>query len=274
MIPDQRLLEQVVELCHRAGEAILEVYRRDDFGLTRKPDDSPLTAADLAANEILTSGLRRLLDLPVLSEESAIPPYSVRRCWPCYWLIDPLDGTREFVSRNGEFTVNVALVDEGRPVLGVVYVPVTSVTYTGTLGAAGAVASKRERGQMRIIRTRALEPGQMAVVALSRNHKSEAVVQLTERLESRFGALEVRRVGSSLKSCLVAEGAVDLYPRLGSTCEWDTAAAQAVVEAAGGAVTDTRLLPLLYNQKESLINPAFYVYGDQSYNWRPLLSIA
>ncbi len=272
---DNALLNQVVELCRRAGDAILEVYQRaEGMEIDTKADDSPVTAADLAAHAILEPGLKPLLDgVPVLSEEGQVPDFDTRSSWDRYWIIDPLDGTKEFIKRNGEFTVNVALIENGEPVLGVVYVPVLDITYTGVKGAG---ASKIENGQVSAIQTRSIAQAQadggVAVVA-SRSHGADAVVELLDRIGGTLGQVQTKSMGSSLKLCLVAEGAADLYPRLALTCEWDTAAAQAVVEAAGGTVVNADSLDQLrYNQKDSLLNPFFYVIGDTDYDWRALLN--
>ncbi len=270
------LLQHTIELCHQAGEAILEVYAgNDDMGLRTKLDDSPVTAADLAAHHILEPGLRALLDqVPVLSEEGDIPDAETRHQWQRYWIIDPLDGTKEFIRRSGEFTVNVALIENGVAILGVVHVPVTGVTYSGCreLGAEKIAQGKRQTINCRTIAT-AQQQGPIKVVA-SRQHGADAVSELLDQLDRRLGHTETLNMGSSLKLCLIAEGCADFYPRLAPTCEWDTAAAQAVVEAAGGTVLGPDFKPLLYNQKESLLNPDFYVLGDPNYDWVDLLKHA
>ncbi|KAB7622984.1 3'(2'),5'-bisphosphate nucleotidase CysQ [Alkalilimnicola sp. S0819] len=255
----KELLEPLCHLAHRAGIAILEVYSRDDLGVEHKDDDSPLTQADRAAHHILAAGLAELApDIPLLSEEGRAVPFEERRHWERYWLIDPLDGTKEFIKRNGEFTVNIALMEHGRPVLGVVYAPVLDRCYYGALdvGAWLGTAQGTEA-----LRTRPVASPMNLVV--SRSHRSGA----TETLLERLPAHETTSMASSLKFCLVAEGAADLYPRFGPTSEWDTAAAQAVVEAAGGRVTDLALQPLPYNGKESLLNSDFLVVGDPDYDW-------
>lgn len=260
----RRLLPHVIELAGRAGDAILEVYE-DAYEVEQKADKTPLTSADIASHDIIDRGLAELRpDLPILSEESAEIPYSERAAWRMYWLVDPLDGTREFIKRNGEFTVNIALIDDGAPVLGVVYAPVLGLFYHA---ARGTGAWKQHRGdEAQAIHVQPLA-GAHVRVAGSRSHANERLAAYLERL----GDYELRPMGSSLKSCLVAEGEADLYPRLGPTSEWDTAAAQAVVEAAGGHVTDTGMRPLRYNQQESLLNPDFFVFGDASRDWSQYL---
>lgn len=272
---ENTLLNQVIVLCRQAGEAILDVYHRSEgMDINSKADDSPVTAADLAAHAILEPGLLPLLDgVPVLSEEGQLPDFATRSSWNRYWIIDPLDGTKEFIKRNGEFTVNVALIENGEPVLGVVYVPVLDITYAGVKGE-GAV--KITQGKTTTIQTRSISQlqaaGQPVEVVASRSHGADAVDNLLNRIGDSLGKVDTKSMGSSLKLCLVAEGAADLYPRLALTCEWDTAAAQAVVEAAGGVVLDDQLNVLRYNQKDSLLNPFFYVIGDTGYDWKALLA--
>ncbi len=270
---ESSVLEGVMALAQQAGRAILQVYQGADFDVATKGDESPVTAADLAAHAVIAPGLKTLLaDTPVLSEESVFPDYSVRSGWRRYWLVDPLDGTKEFIQRNGEFTVNIALIEDHVPVLGVVHVPVTGVTYAGRrgLGAFKVDGGVRTAIQPRTMAARAAA-GQGVVVVASRSHGGAAVTALIDRLSATLGAVETCSMGSSLKLCLVAEGKADLYPRLGPTSEWDTAAAQAVVEAAGGIVVDSSLEPLRYNTKAELLNPHFYVIGDGQYPWRELL---
>jgi len=262
-----RLLPGVIDLAGRAGDAILEVYNgaESDYGVEKKDDKSPLTRADMAAHNLIMEGLRSLTpELPILSEESGEIPYSERRQWSRYWLVDPLDGTREFIKRNGEFTVNIALIEDGVPIMGVVFAPVLDTFYYGVQGE-GAWKQKRG-GEAEPIRVAPLGGGPVRVAG-SRSHANERLVAYLDNL----GEHELRPMGSSLKSCLVAEGAADLYPRIGPTSEWDTGAAQAVVEAAGGRVTDTDMKPLRYNQKESLLNPDFLVFGDDRRDWSAYL---
>ncbi len=271
---DKALLQQVIDLCRLAGDEILKVYNRiEGFEVDTKADDSPVTEADLAAHAILDPGLERLLaGVPVLSEESELQPFAERASWSRYWIVDPLDGTKEFIKRNGEFTVNVALVDKGEPVLGVVYVPVLGITYAGIKGV-GAWKIEQGREQTIAVRTVAsrLDAGLPIELVASRSHGAEAVVTLMERVAAKLGPVETKNMGSSLKLCLVAEGKADLYPRLALTSEWDTAAAQAVVEAAGGQVVDTDFNVLRYNTKDDILNPFFYVIGDPGYDWQGLL---
>lgn len=260
-------LEEVLGIALEAGRRILAIYDAPDFDVTKKGDGSPLTAADSAAHDLIVERLARLKpELPVLSEEAADIPPEVRQVWSRFWLVDPLDGTKEFIKRNGEFTVNIALVEDGAPTLGVVYVPVTGVAY---LGLTGKGAWKEVDGKRTAIHVRPFRRGKATVVA-SRSHSGPEVDRFLARLKEREGDYETASMGSSLKLCLVAEGAADVYPRLGPTSEWDTAAAQCVVEAAGGRVIDVAGPALRYN-KTNILNPWFLVIGDPSYDWRAYL---
>ncbi len=270
---DRQLLNTVLDLAESAGKAILDVYD-SPFKVDRKADESPVTEADLAAHAILQAGLEDLLEgVPVLSEESRVPDFAQRSTWRRYWIIDPLDGTKEFIKRNGEFTVNVALIEDHAPVLGVVHVPVSGVSYAG-IARQGAIRKEAD-GRTSPIGVRSMtgrgQPGVPVAVVASRSHGSEAVEHLLKRLAFKLGLVDTCNMGSSLKLCLVAEGKADIYPRLAPTMEWDTAAAQAVVEAAGGVVLGADLRVLRYNTKEDLLNPHFYVLGDSDFPWQELL---
>jgi 3'(2'), 5'-bisphosphate nucleotidase len=250
----------VAGIAVEAGQAILEIYRQD-FEVLLKEDESPLTQADLASHRIICDALSGLTpNVPLLSEESADIGFDTRSGWREYWLIDPLDGTREFVNRNGEFTVNIALIVEHRPVLGIVHVPVFGTTYSGIVGSG---AHRRDSdGSEKPIHVRVPCADPMVVVG-SRSHANP---KLGEFLAG-IGEHELISMGSSLKFCLVAEGRADFYPRLGPTSEWDTAAAHAVVEAAGGQIVTLDGQPLQYNRKASLLNPEFLVIADPSRDW-------
>ena len=256
----QPLLAQLCTIASEAGGAILEVYGRD-IAVQYKDDRSPLTEADEVSHRIIAERLRALDDsVPLLSEESALPEPATRRSWARFWLVDPLDGTKEFVKRNGEFTVNIALIDAGRAALGVVLAPALGRIYYGALDAG---AWRRDDGGLArpiYVRLPAAEPPQ---VVGSRSHETG---QLAEYLAA-LGPHEITPMGSSLKICLVAEGAADLYPRIGPTSEWDTAAAQAILESAGGRMIDLVGRPLRYNTKDDLLNPHFLAFGDTRRNW-------
>jgi 3'(2'), 5'-bisphosphate nucleotidase len=264
------MLEEVTQIATDAGRRILDIYERP-FEVQEKEDGSPLTLADEAAHRLISDRLTKLTpDLPVLSEESAKVDYAKRAGWTRFWLVDPLDGTKEFINRNGEFTVNIALIEGNRPVLGVVYVPVTGVCYQGVIGEGAW--KLQGGGNRKPIRVRDYRGGHATVVA-SRSHRGEAVDRFLARLEAREGKYDTASLGSSLKLCMVAEGAADIYPRLGPTSEWDTAAAHCVVEAAGGRVTDLAGERLRYN-KPDILNPWFLVSGGGDYNWRAYLDNA
>jgi 3'(2'), 5'-bisphosphate nucleotidase len=249
------LAQALMPLVARAGEAIMRVYGGASVAVQRKEDDSPLTLADLESQRVILEGLAALTpDVPVLSEESAQAPWSERRGWDELWVVDPLDGTREFVKRNGEFTVNIALVDKHEPVLGVVAAPALGLLYWGASGV-GAFSQHRGAAPLQISVSAPQHP--VRVVG-SRSHASPE----TAGYLARLGAHVMTGMGSSLKFCLIAEGRADLYPRFGPTSEWDTAAGQAVLEAAGGHVTRLDGHRLRYNCRESLINGDFLAFND------------
>jgi len=240
----------------RAGEAVMKVYD-SGFSVQHKADDSPLTLADLDSQRVILEGLGSLTpDIPVLSEESAQAPWEERRRWRELWVVDPLDGTREFVKRNGEFTVNIALVVEHEPVLGIVAAPARGLLYWG---AAGFGAFSHHRGA-EPLPIRVSAPQDPLRVVGSRSHASPDTTAYLDRLRPHV----ITGIGSSLKFCLVAEGKADLYPRFGPTSEWDTAAGQALLEAAGGHVTRLDGHRLRYNCRESVLNGDFVAFNDAS----------
>ncbi len=243
----------VLETAREAGKSIMQIYNDGGGGQKEKPDGSPLTAADMASHHAIVAGLERVTPgCPVLSEESAAAGYRLRRTWERFWLVDPLDGTKEFIKRNGEFTVNIALIEHGVPVMGVVYAPVLEVAYYAERGAGAFV--QRGNSAAQPIRVAQHPAGEPVKVVASRSHSDER----TAALLTRLGEHQCVGMGSSLKLCLVAEGAAHLYPRLGPTMEWDTAAAHAVVNEAGGVVCDLDGNELKYN-KPDLHNPEFFV---------------
>ena len=258
-------LERLEAIAREAGAGILSVYESDDFDVVSKGDGSPLTKADRLAHDLIVAGLQELTPtIPIVSEESGIEEMEARFGWDTFWLVDPLDGTKEFIKRNGEFTVNIALVQQGQPVFGVVYAPVLNCCFCGGPGY-GAWRVDGEDFTRQEIAVASRIQGAMTVVA-SRSHRGEAVDAFIGNLKNRFGEPNVRSMGSSLKLCLVATGEADVYPRLGPTCEWDTAAAHAVVLGAGGQVTDVGGQPLVYN-KPDILNPWFLVFGASSGDW-------
>lgn len=260
----QQLTEATLDIARGAGQRIMAVYETD-FAVQEKADDSPLTQADLAAHKHIVAGLHELTpDIPVLSEESARVPFAVRGSWTRYWLVDPLDGTREFVKRNGEFTVNIALIHQHRPVSGAIYAPVLNTGYHAWKGG-GAWRSHAQQGAERI-EARSLTDAAITVAG-SRSHAGPR----TREFLARVGEVHLMPRGSSLKFCLIAEGTADLYVRLGPTSEWDSAAGQCIVEESGGQVTDTKMQPLRYNTKDSLLNPEFFVFGRNHRDWSKYL---
>ncbi len=259
-----RLIEPVVVLARAAGDAILEVYATD-FDVQSKSDESPLTQADLASHAVIGKGLAELTPgIPVISEESGLPPFEERGRWPEYWLVDPLDGTKEFVKKNGEFTVNIALIRGHRPIFGVVHVPVQGKTY---LGCEGHGAERRDGASAPVSIRVSDATARPARVVGSRSHRSTGL----DHFLAGLGDTTMIPMGSSLKFCIVAEGKADVYPRFGLTSEWDTAAAQAVVEQAGGRVVRMDGTPLDYNAKEDILNPWFLVAGPGDRDWLALV---
>ena len=260
----EHLCKQCVGIAREAGEKILEIYN-SDYKIEEKADSSPLTDADLAAHNVIVKALAALTpDIPVLSEESAKLPFEVRQKWSTYWLVDPLDGTKEFIKRNGEFTVNIALIDNHKSIIGVIYVPVLDIDYFGWKD--GGSFKIEQDGEATPIQVRKLSDEKLVVVG-SRSHGSDQLQAYMENL----GDSEIKSMGSSLKFCLVAEGKADLYPRIGLTSEWDTGAAHCIVEQAGGRVTKLDMSDLDYNTKDSLLNPFFFVFGDDSRDWSSYL---
>ena len=258
------LIDPIVALAREAGNAILEVYATD-FDVQSKDDESPLTQADLASHRCIVAGLEvQTPELPVISEESGLAGFEERSSWPCYWLIDPLDGTKEFVNRNGEFTVNIALIEDGKPVFGVVHVPVQSKTYVGCKGHGAEIRVGDQAAEKIHVARDSAKP--VRVVG-SRSHRGASLDAFIDNL----GDCDLVPMGSSLKFCVVAEGGADIYPRLGPTSEWDTAAAQAVVEQAAGSVVTLDGKPMIYNQKEAMLNPYFMVIGPTDHDWLALL---
>ncbi len=258
-LPDP-LAEQVLRIARLAGDKIMAIYEKD-FAIYEKQDTSPLTEADLAAHNVIVSELESISDLPILSEESADISWDERKTWQQYWLVDPLDGTKEFIKKNGEFTVNIALIDNGKPIMGVVYAPAKETAYIGLVGKG---AWLQKDSDFTPISAKQHSDGETWKVVGSRSHQSPEIKNLLEQLD---GETELVAMGSSLKLCLVATGEAHLYPRLGPTSEWDTGAAHAVATAAGASVTvldpadplNANAEDLSYNQKESVLNPYFLV---------------
>ncbi|WP_420234010.1 3'(2'),5'-bisphosphate nucleotidase CysQ [Pseudomonas sp. ABY48] len=267
------LMAPVVELALQAGEAILPFWRAN-VQVNHKADKSPVTAADMAAHDVIVAGLMALApDIAILSEEDADIAQSVRAGWQRWWLVDPLDGTKEFISGSEEFTVNIALVEQGRVVFGVVSMPTNGRFY---VGGAGLGAWRGDKGgePLPIAVRDTLAPGEAFTVVASRRHSSPEQERLLNGLSGSLGELQLTSIGSSLKFCLVAEGAADCYPRLAPTSQWDTAAAQGVLEGAGGEVLDLSGEPFCYPPRESLLNTSFLALPAKA-AWRgKLLELA
>lgn len=258
----RKLAEQISVIARHAGHEIMAVYQQD-FSVFEKEDSSPLTQADLAAHYCIVRMLTELdSTIPILSEESASIEWPVRKSWSRYWLVDPLDGTREFVKKNGEFTVNIALIENGEPVLGVVFAPVLDWLLVGGRGIGTTWEQGQDLGGAKVV-----SASTPLKVAASRSHRDEK----TQAYLDKIGAVDTVGLGSSLKFCKIASGEIDLYPRFGPTSEWDTAAAQAVLEAAGGGVFTLDGQALRYNHKESLLNPHFIAVGDLTIPWKSWL---
>jgi len=254
------LLDPVVAIARAAGQEIMAIYE-SDFEVETKSDHSPLTAADKASHELICRELAKLTPgIPIWSEESADIDFADRAGWDEFWLVDPLDGTKEFIKKNGEFTVNIALIQGHDTVLGVVHVPARDEDYYACRGAGAFM--RTADGETKSITAQQPAAKPVRVVG-SRSHRGASLELFLERL----GPHEMVPMGSSLKICLVASGAADIYPRLGLTSEWDTAAAQAVVECAGGQVVDLEGQPIRYNTRAEVLNPYFLVFADTSYDW-------
>lgn len=268
--PGGELIREVSRIAFAAAEVIMQVRGRATLGgaiaQQSKPDQSPVTEADLAAHQLIAAELRRLTPgVPVLSEEAAEVDFETRSSWPRFWLVDPLDGTKEFLAGRDEFTVNIALIEGQHPILGVVQVPPSGVCYSGLVGT-GAWRSDSPSAHPQAIHI-AKRSGMPVRVAGSRSHRGSSLDGFLQRL----GTSELYSVGSSLKFCLLAEGQADVYPRLGPTSEWDTAAGHAVLAAAGGQVRRIDGASLLYNTQRDWVNPYFIAFGPTDHDWLSLV---
>ncbi|HHF2995738.1 3'(2'),5'-bisphosphate nucleotidase CysQ [Vibrio sp. RM-44-3] len=262
------LLPQVIEIARSAGQMILEIYEKKQYEAYTKSDETPVTSADIAAHKLITERLSELTpDIPVLSEEDADISLEQRARWERYWLVDPLDGTQEFIARSGDFATIIALVDNNKPTMGVVYGPVSGVTYYAYSGK-GAWKVPDMSDSVKIHTHKHEQPGQSIAIAISRR---QDINRITSRMSSAWNYDLIPLGSAALKACLVAEGAVDCYLRLGPTGEWDTAATQCIVEEAGGRILSTQLEPLSYNERETLENPNFIVLGDADLPWNEIL---
>ncbi|MBD1576003.1 3'(2'),5'-bisphosphate nucleotidase CysQ [Vibrio sp. S11_S32] len=264
------LLPEVMSIAREAGQRILDIYHSKDYQEFTKQDDTPVTTADLAAHDIITQKLPLLTpDIPVLSEEAADIPLAERAQWDRYWLVDPLDGTQEFIARSGDFATVIALIENNRPIMGVVYAPVSGVTYFAYHGQGAWKISAADE-QIALTTHKHQSAEQSISIAISRRQN---IKNLTNQLSPARNYDLVPLGSAALKACLVAEGSVDCYVRLGPTGEWDTAATQCIVEEAGGRILSTKLGPLSYNLRATLENPNFIVLGDQSIDWHTILKM-
>lgn len=264
------LLPNVIEIARSAGQLILDIYEKKNYEAFTKSDHTPVTSADLAAHKFINERLSELTpDIPVLSEEAADISLEKRSQWNRYWLVDPLDGTQEFIARSGDFATIIALIEDNKPVMGVVYGPVSGVTYYAYTGK-GAWKIPDMSENLRIQTHKHETSGQSIAIAISRR---QDINRITNRMSSAWNYELVPLGSAALKACLVAEGAVDCYLRLGPTGEWDTAATQCIVEEAGGRILSTLLEPLSYNERETLENPNFIVLGDASLPWDDILKV-
>ncbi len=261
------LLQHIIALVKQAGKEILQVAESCEIDIRCKQDNTPVTNADLAANQLIVRTLQQITpEIPVLSEETKPLSFSQRQHWQRYWLIDPLDGTREFIDNNGEYSINIALIEGHCSVLGVIYAPVQGVIYYANKGGGAYKIESLNAPQRIHVQNRVRDP----IIVTCGNHCN--LNKAYEDFIQRLGNVQFFAMGSSLKSCLVADGSADIYARLGPTSEWDTAAAQCIVEEAGGCLTDLKLNALRYNTKASLLNPEFLVFGDKTRDWKTLLS--
>ena len=264
-ILNEQLIISTIEIAQEAGEAIIEIYN-SDFDYQLKKDLTPITAADNISHNIITEELKMLAPkLPILSEENCDIPYKIRSQWSQYWLVDPLDGTKEFINRNGEFTVNIALIDNNRPVLGVIHIPVTNETYWGSKDNGSFYSNENNNVEQIYVSENHHNPIRLVT---SRSHPSEMLNSLLEKIAD----YEILEVGSSIKFCLIASGQADCYPRFGPTSEWDIAAGDSIVKYAGGSVITTDGKPMTYNLKESFLNPNFLVTNGKIVSERLLPS--
>jgi 3'(2'), 5'-bisphosphate nucleotidase len=266
-------LPSVIEVARSAGQLILDIYETKQYEAFVKSDETPVTSADIAAHKLITQKLTELTpDIPVLSEEDADISLDKRAEWNRYWLVDPLDGTQEFIARSGDFATIIALIENNRPVMGVCYAPVSGVTYYAYHGKGAWKIPEMSDSEHVPINTHKHELGQKQSIGMAISRRQD-INRITGRLSSAWNYDLVPLGSAALKACLVAEGAVDCYLRIGPTGEWDTAATQCIVEEAGGRILSTHLEPLSYNERETLENPNFIVLGDEALPWDEILKI-
>ena len=258
------IFQSLQAIIHKAADVIMDIYQHPDLGVEQKSDQSPVTSADIAAHRTIVAGLSAMAqDVPILSEEGVVP-FEERSQWPLLWIVDPLDGTKEFIKRSGEFSINIALVENGEPILGMVYLPTTSEGYFGVTKNWRALplgAIKWHGKNVEVIRVR--KPNTPLIAMISRSYGAFLPVALKQNLKEKYESVREIPTGSSIKACRIAEGVADLHLRSGPTSEWDTAAQQAIIEAAGGMLVSPKGVPLRYNQRETLLNGHFFVSGPE-----------
>ncbi|MEC8299832.1 MAG: 3'(2'),5'-bisphosphate nucleotidase CysQ [Pseudomonadota bacterium] len=264
-----KILDSMIAAAKAAGEEVLRIYLDDNFEVEIKSDNSPLTIADKEAHRIICERLKSdFPTLPILSEESENLSFKERKYWTSFFLVDPLDGTKEFIKRNGEFTINIALIHGTEPLAGVVYVPVNRKLYYGDTRSCSSFLEFE--GNKKRLATRNLSKEVPITIVASRRHGQKKLEAFLKTADELFPNVNVINMGSSIKLCLLAEGRADFYPRLAPTCEWDTAASHAIVRASGGDVLDLNLESLRYNTKDDHLNPSFVVVGDLGVDWKTL----
>lgn len=266
--PLAELLTMAKQIAVKTGEAILQLYQDHDFESYTKSDQSPVTTADYRANEIIQSELKTLTpNIPIMSEESAHAPLASRAQWTTYWLVDPIDGTQEFIAGSGDFAVNIALIHDNQPVIGVIYWPTERTLYFASKGQG---AFKQQNSTVSQIHVRQLSNpnNDEVIIAISRRQSPHL---LMSKITDKRNYQTIPLGSCSLKSCFIAEGKADLFVRIGETGEWDTGAPQCIVSEAGGCILDIDFTPLTYNVRNSLVNPDFMVLGDQRVNWQTIV---
>ena len=265
----QQLFDIAKQTAIKAGKVVLEIYDSGDFTSFQKDDESPVTTADYKANEVIMQMLQQATpDIPIMSEETEIGPLDIRKTWTRYWLIDPIDGTQEFIARSGDFAVNIALIEHNEPVIGVIYWPAGESLYYASKGQGAFKSCAIENKQIHV--KQFTDPdNDPVVIAISRRQQRENVLK---RLDQDRSYQTLPAGSCSLKACFIAEGKADFFMRLGVTGEWDTGASQCIINEAGGLIRSVDFAPMSYNQRESLENPNFVVLGDQAVDWQKLVN--
>ncbi|OKY27587.1 MULTISPECIES: 3'(2'),5'-bisphosphate nucleotidase CysQ [Thalassotalea] len=262
----ESLLAIAIDSSKKAGVEVLKHYTRGDFTAEMKKDNSPVTSADIAANDVLMAELSRLTpNIPIISEEVGALPFDKRKGWNRYWLLDPIDGTGEFIIGSGDFAVNVALIEQGKPVIGVIHAPDHRMTYFGQKGAGAYKEQVKGTEKINVAR---YDDEREIKVAVSRRQKLNVMGQY---LRDDFSYQHIALGSCSLKNCLIAEGGADCYLRIGPTGEWDTGASQCILEQAGGTILDSEFNPLSYNRRDSLLNPDFISLGSNDIPWQDVI---